>query len=209
MQQGLSRILRDGIPHLNSDLSITVKNPDGIVLHSIPAKALTAGGIGYLYERVVALDYAARGYEVEQRSSLGFRDRGIDLVCENATERIFVQCKFSLKPFSVKKVEDVLFKASGYIKQNLSTRKNYFDLVVNSDQIAFPLPKRSSTEKNVNKAKFAFLRHNAMQSNLLLRIQEVELPLPSHFAIPNTEDHANGTYPISVDNHRSFSNSGV
>lgn len=209
MLRGLSRSLRDGIPHLNSDLSVTVTSPDGFVLHSIPAAALTAGGIGYLYERIVALDYLARGYEVEQRSTLGFRDRGIDLVCENGTERIFVQCKFSLKPFSVKKVEDVLFKASGYIKQNLSTRKNYFDLVVNSDQLAFPLPKRPSTGKNVNKAKFAFLRHNAMQSNLLLRIQEVELPLPSHFAIPNAYEHANGTNPVSVDNHRSFSNSGV
>lgn len=57
MQRGLSRLLRDGISHVNPDLSITVTAPDGSVLHSIPPTALATGGIGYVYERVVALDY--------------------------------------------------------------------------------------------------------------------------------------------------------
>lgn len=74
MKRGLSRLLREGVPVLNPDLSVSVYGDNGIGLHHLPASAFVGGGMGYLFERIVCLHYEARGYEVEQRASLGFRD---------------------------------------------------------------------------------------------------------------------------------------
>lgn len=180
MKRSLSRLLREGIPRLNANLSVTVMGTDGCVLHEIPRSALASGGIGYVYERIVALHYEAEGYSVEERSNLGYFDKGIDLICDRLNERIFVQCKFSLKSFSVSKIEELLYKASKHIKSNLCTGSNYFDLVVPDAQIAFPMPRKDQLDaRHQNKAKFAFLRHNSLQATVTLRIREVPVPIPA------------------------------
>ena len=172
------------MPRLNEDLSLAVIGADGGVLHSIPPSALASGGIGYVYERIVALEYEAEGYTVEQRSSLGYGDMGIDLTCDKPNERIFVQCKFGLKPFSVSKIEELLFKASKYVKSNTCAGANYFDLVIPNAQLAFPTPKKARIDsRHQNKAKFAFLRHNTLQAAITLRIREVPVPIAPPAAV--------------------------
>jgi hypothetical protein len=93
-------------------------------------------------------------------------------------ERIFVQCKFSTRPFSVRKVEQTLHKASSFVKENLCSGSNYFDLVIPYQTYAFPEAPVRRGRRPVNLARSAFLRYNSLQSLVKLRIREVELSIP-------------------------------
>ncbi|AVS85859.1 hypothetical protein C8239_14785 [Paracidovorax avenae] len=175
MQPGLSAQLRRGRPSINADLSISVFAADGSQICLIPSRALVRGGIGYVFERFACLDYERRGYVVEQRSSLGYLDRGIDLVADAPGERIFVQCKFTLQSFGPKKIEQLLYAASSFIKHNLIDGTNYFDLVVPALEIAFPRNRRNGGR---NAAYEAFLARNRLQRSVVLRVVEVPIELP-------------------------------
>lgn len=179
MQQGLSRKLRQGRPVLNADLSVSVYGKDGKLLCSIPAAALVGGGIGYLFERIVCLRYEELGYAVEERSCLGYVDRGVDLLANAPGERVFVQCKFTLQSMGPKKVEELLFAASSFVSENLCDGVNYFDLVVPSVALAFPVGRgqRSSS------ARHAFVRHNRLQHKVKLRLIEVPMEMPEQFQL--------------------------
>jgi hypothetical protein len=85
MQRGLSRKLRQGRSVLNADLSASVyakrRNAD-----LLDAGVGLCGGAawGYFFDRIVCLYYEKLGYEVEERSCLGYQDRGVDLAALNA-----------------------------------------------------------------------------------------------------------------------------
>ena len=130
--------------------------------------------MGYFFERIVCLHYSHLGFAVEERSCLGYNDRGIDLVADRAGERVFVQCKFTFAPISPKRIEEVLFAASAFVRANRCSGANYFDLVVPSLELAFPprRPRRRVT------AQQAFLRHNDLQNAVKLRLVEVSVDLP-------------------------------
>lgn len=170
MQRGLSKKLMEGVPQLNSDMSVTVTAHDGSIAHVIPSSALAQGGIGYLYERIVGLHYERIGYSVEYRCHLGFRDRGVDLVARNEMECRFIQCKFTLRSMSPSKVESLLFAASAFVQENLEQRKNHFDLAVPSKEAAFPARRQT--------AQRAFFRYNATQHQVQLNIVEVPIEVP-------------------------------
>jgi hypothetical protein len=180
MEPGLSRKLRQGRPVLNADLSVSVYARDGARISLIPAAALAGGGMGYVFERIVCLHYEDLGYEVEERSSLGYQDRGVDLIANAHGERVFVQCKFSLRSIGPKKVEELLYVASAFVRQNLSAGANYFDLVVPSLALAFPTKQGSKRSA----AQHAFVRHNGLQSKVKLRLVEVPIELPKAFVLP-------------------------
>lgn len=127
------------MPCLNPDLSVSVTAEDGQLIHTIPSQALTGGGIGFLYERIVGLHYEQGGYTVEYRGHLGYLDAGIDLIARNDNQCRFVQCKFTLQSISRAKVEKLLFAASAFVMNNLGPHENYFDLAVLSEAIAFPV----------------------------------------------------------------------
>lgn len=155
-----------GVPRLNSDMSVTVTAENGSVAHVLPAEALAGGGIGYFYERLVGLHYERAGYRVEYRSHLAFLDKGVDLVASSASERRFIQCKFTRRSIGVAKVERLLYGASTFVRDNLGLGKHHFDLVVPSRAIAFPEGCR---------AERAFTRYNASQHHVRLNIVEVPM----------------------------------
>lgn len=184
MQRGLNRKLMDGIPRINSDLSITVVTGNDKIVHAIPSSALTQGGIGYLYERIVGLHYEKIGYAVEYRSHLGYLDAGVDLIAKNDSECRFIQCKFTLQSMSRAKVEALLFSASTFVRYNLTPLANHFDLVVPSEAIAFPNRRnRKSANPLTNTAREAFLRYNATQHQVRLGIVEVPMEVPESFIV--------------------------
>lgn len=135
--------------------------------------------MGYFFERIVCLHYEKLAYEVEERSCLGYQDRGVDLVASKHGERVFVQCKFTLQSLGPKKVEELLYAASSFVRENLSGGVNYFDLVVPSLELAFPT-KRS---KRSPSARHAFVRHNGLQNKVKLRLVEVPIELPDEFEL--------------------------
>lgn len=181
MLRGMNRLLADGIPRINNDLSVSVLNEFGTEIHRLPPAALAKGGIGYVYERMVCVHYRKNGYEVSHRASLGFLDQGVDLVAERPGEKIFVQCKFTLSSMSPKKVETLLYAASRFIKANLSTERNFFDLVVPNKEMAFPSPKNSS--KRASSSLRAFQRYNQTQNLIKLRINEVPIDIPEEIVL--------------------------
>ena len=188
MQRGLSKKLKVGVPRLNPDLSVSVATEDGQIVHTIPSLALTCGGIGYLYERLVGLHYEQRGYVVEYRSHLGYLDAGVDLIARNDSQCRFVQCKFTLKSMSRAKVEKLLFSASAFVKNNLGPHENHFDLVVLSEAIAFPI--RQSKKKGspaMNPARNAFFSYNATQHQVRLNIVEVPMGIPESLVFDANE----------------------
>lgn len=186
MLKGLNKLLRDGVPRLNSDLSISVIDETGKEIRRLPSSTLTQGGIGYVYERIVCLHYKALGYQVEHRASLGYNDCGVDLVAEKEEERIFVQCKFTLRSMGKQKIEQLLCAASSFVKANLCTHMNYFDLAVPSKALAFP---HKRNNRAVNSAgSSAFLRYNQTQHAVTLRIVEIPMEIPSSFDIPNEQE---------------------
>lgn len=155
---------------------------NGQIVHTIPSHALTRGGIGYLYERLVGLHYEQIGYAVEYRSHLGYLDAGVDLIARTDNQCRFVQCKFTLQSMSRAKVEKMLFAASAFVKNNLGPHENHFDLAVHSEAIAFPI--RQSKRKNgpnVNPARNAFLGYNATQHQVRLNIVEIPMEIPESF----------------------------
>jgi len=176
MLRGMNRLLSDGTPRINADLSVSVLNDIGTEIHRIPPMGLTNGGIGYVYERLVCIHYKNNGYAVAHRASLGYLDRGVDLVAERPGEKIFVQCKFTLSSMSTQKVEQLLHAASQFVQANLSPQKNYFDLVIPSKALAFPSPRRSN--KGIAKSLRAFLLYNQTQHQVQLRINEVDIEVP-------------------------------
>jgi len=59
-----------------------------------PSRRRTPWAAGIQYERYVGFVYEQQGFTVEYRGALqGREDLGIDLVCENDTEILIVQCK--------------------------------------------------------------------------------------------------------------------
>ena len=180
MQRGLSRKLRQGRPVLNADLSVSVYASDESLICLIPAAAFVGGGMGYFFERIVCLHYEKLGYEVEERSCLGYQDRGVDLVANVPGERVFVQCKFTLQSMGAKKVEELLYAASVFVSENLVGGANYFDLVVPSLALAFPARRGKRTAS----ARHAFVRHNGLQNKVKLRLVEVPIELPDEFDLP-------------------------
>lgn len=180
MQRGLSRKLRQGRPVLNADLSVSVYAGDESLICLIPPAAFVGGGMGYFFERIVCLHYEKLGYEVEERSCLGYQDRGVDLVANAPGERVFVQCKFTLQSMGSKKVEELLYSASVFVSENLSARANYFDLVVPSLALAFPAQRGTRKPS----ARHAFVRHNGLQNKIKLRLVEVLIELPDEFDLP-------------------------
>lgn len=184
MERGLNRKLMAGVPKLNPDLSITVTAEDGQIVHTIHPRALTRGGIGFLYERLVGLHYERSGYVVEYRSHLGYFDAGVDLIARDERRCRFIQCKFTLKSMSRAKVETLLFAASKFVRSNLEPRKNHFDLVVPSEEIAFPRRQRRKNASSLpNAAREAFLKYNATQHQVQLSIVEVPMELPEFFVL--------------------------
>lgn len=180
MQRGLSRKLRQGRPVLNADLSVSVYAGDESLICLIPPAAFVGGGMGYFFERIVCLHYERLGYEVEERSCLGYQDRGVDLVANAPGERVFVQCKFTLQSMGSKKVEELLYSASVLVSENLSAGANYFDLVVPSLALAFPAQRGTRKPS----ARHAFVRHNGLQNKVKLRLVEVPIELPDEFDLP-------------------------
>lgn len=181
MLRGMSRLLSDGVPQINTDLSVSILNETGAEIHRLPPTALTRGGIGYVYERLVCIHYINNGYAVAHRAPLGFLDQGVDLVAERPGERIFVQCKFTLKPMGPKKVEQLLYAASQFIKSNLSTESNYFDLVVPNQEVAFPSSRMR--KMRTPSALKIFQRYNQTQKQIKLRINEVPIEFPENFSL--------------------------
>jgi restriction endonuclease len=180
MQRGLSRKLRQGRPVLNADLSVSVYAGDESLICLIHPAAFAGGGMGYFFERIVCLHYEKLGYEVEERSCLGYQDRGVDLVANAPGERVFVQCKFTLQSMGSKKVEELLYSASVFVSENLSAGANYFDLVVPSLALAFPAQRGTRKPS----ARHAFVRHNGLQNKVKLRLVEVPIELPDEFDLP-------------------------
>lgn len=178
--RGLSKRLAQGIPRLNSDMSVTIYGAGNEVIETLPAVMFTNGGIGYFYERVVGLNYERAGYAVEYRYRLGFLDRGVDLIARKPSEHRFVQCKFTLKSMPVAKVERLLAAASTFVAENLCQGQNHFDLVVPFEEVAFPVRKSRSRakEKQVNAAKLAFQRYNTTQPWVRLHIVEIPVDVP-------------------------------
>lgn len=189
MQRGLSRKLRQGRPVLNADLSVSVYAGDESLICLIPPAAFVGGGMGYFFERIVCLHYEKLGYEVEERSCLGYQDRGVDLVANAPGERVFVQCRFTLQSMGSKKVEELLYSASVFVSENLSAGANYFDLVVPSLALAFPAQRGTRKPS----ARHAFVRHNVLQNKVKLRLMEVPIELPDEF------DLSPATGPSVVD----------
>jgi hypothetical protein len=180
----MSKMLMAGVPRLNPDLSVSVTAEDGQVVHTLPSRALTRGGIGYLYERLVGLRYEQSGYAVEYRSHLGYLDAGVDLIARNETECRFVQCKFTLRPLSRAKVETLLFAASKFVRSSLGPHENHLDLVVLSEALAFPIRlTKNRASQTGNPARRAFLSHNATQHQVRLNIVEVPMEIPESFVV--------------------------
>ena len=172
-------MLLSGTPCVHKDLSITILDPVGNTLHTIPPAALAGGGFGYVYERLVGIHYESQGFSVEYRSRLGYLDRGVDLVADRSDCRLFIQCKCSFVPFSPKKIEELLAKASLYVRENLVARRNSFLLVVPSIELAFPTPRpKRGKSFTPNRARHAFLRYNAMQPDVRLELVEVSISVP-------------------------------
>lgn len=174
MKRGLNRELQAGTPVLNPDLSVSVYGGDGQRLHHLPASAFVGGGMGYLFERIVCLHYEARGYAVEQRASLGFRDQGVDLIANAPGERIFVQCKFTTRSIGPQQVERLLYVASKLIRDHRCSGINFFDLAVPCAALAFPVKSHGGRSAALE----AFMRHNKLQRQIRLRLVEVPLPMP-------------------------------
>ena len=180
MLRGLSKKLMAGVPRLNRDLSISVLSADGSEIERIPASALASGGIGYFFERIVGLRYEQAGYLVEYRNSLGYHDRGVDLVANKGEQRRFVQCKFTLKRLPVSRVEQLLFAASSFVRANLGPSNNHFDLAVPSKSIAFPEQggRTGKAGGSPNRAKTSLERYNLSQSLVRLHVVEVPIEVP-------------------------------
>lgn len=177
MQRGLNKKLRAGTPRVNADLSVDVLGTDGQVIHAISPAALTGGGIGFVYERIVGLHYEALGYVVDYRSRLGYRDAGVDLVARRDAETRFVQCKCTLHRISPAAVEQLLYAASEFVLKNLAPGENRFDLVVPFVERTFPAPPPGARTLR-NKAKDVFLRYNRTQHQVVLDVVEVPFPMP-------------------------------
>jgi Holliday junction resolvase-like predicted endonuclease len=180
MLRGMNRLLAAGHPRINPDLSVSVLDPLGNEVHRLPPMALTKGGIGYVYERVVCIHYANMGYAVSHRASLGYLDQGIDMVAERPGEKVFIQCKYTSQAFSPKKIETLLYAASRFIADNLGPQMNQFDLVVPNESIAFP-PRKPG--RSARAARDVFMRHNRTQSLIRLRITEVPIDIPDEILL--------------------------
>jgi Holliday junction resolvase-like predicted endonuclease len=139
--------------------------------------------MGYLFERIVCLHYEAHGYLVKQRAGLGFRDQGVDLIANAPGERIFVQCKFTMRSIGPQQVERLLWAASKFIRDHRCSGENFFDLVVPCTALAFPVKRPAGRSA----ALHAFMRHNELQRQVALRLVEVPLPLPEHMDVQPTQ----------------------
>jgi Holliday junction resolvase-like predicted endonuclease len=173
--RGLSRRLLAGVPRLNLDTSVSVLDPEGAQIDMIPRSHLRPSDYGYVYERLVGLDYEARGFAVQYRMQFGYQDSGVDLVCERADQVRFVQCKYVGGTISRAKVEKLLYSASAFVARHSGLdRQLFFDLAVPCIALAFPTRVTRRSKRTVpNVALASFERYNQLQRRVRLNVVEV------------------------------------
>ena len=138
-QRGLSAKLMRGKPEFDRDQGVVrILDSSGQILSSFTYDDLRGTAWGRLYERYVGLHYESLGYSVDYRGlRLGFHDRGVDLDCRSATERLFIQCKFISSPLGSQRIAHLLYDASAFLARQHSGMRLHFALVVPSIRLAF------------------------------------------------------------------------
>jgi len=156
---------------------VSIYSDDGTIVDSIPYCELTPSDWGYVYERHVAQELAANGFEIQMQGlKKGFIDEGIDLVVKSpSNEMIYIQCKYvTQKKISKEKVEWILYKASSHLEKMYSGKKIKFWLIVPSLREAF-LMKRSPLGREIYPVAQYFLSKRDIQSKIWLEIHEISM----------------------------------
>lgn len=154
---------------------------------SIPYDALSARDWGYVYEKYAGQVLETEGYAVKYRGlTLGYFDKGIDLVAENDRQVLFIQCKYRKGILSKTTMDWILYKASHELdRQYQAYRKRIsFMLMVNDKETNFsrtPPPdfrlRFTPMEKVTYPILQYFLDHNHTQHKVRLECRELRMDI--------------------------------
>lgn len=179
---GISKYLKTGKIVVNaSDMQIEILDTGIIVSYD----SISDSDWGLVYEKYVGQVLEDEGYDVTYNGlEKGFLDRGIDLIAEKDNQINFIQCKYTRGTISKRRIEWILYKASGllydtYKKEN---RKLSFTLIVSDKDECFSkrVPKNfrlnfTQTSKIEYPMIQYFLDHNYIQDKIKLEFREIKM----------------------------------
>ncbi|KTT54929.1 hypothetical protein SB8_17630 [Pseudomonas oryzihabitans] len=178
LMQGLGKRLKVGLLRVHHQRGVDIVDESGLMVDQIAAELMTPSDWGSVYERWVGQELEKDGWEVDYRGlSLGFCDRGIDLVASLGPRTRYLQCKFQAQPINKQQIEQILYKASSFLSKQLLAQHDVFELVVPSIDTAFPPERRKNKPPQQNRKKIRFLSHNKTQNRIQLSITEIAMDL--------------------------------
>lgn len=143
---------------------------------------ITSEDWGQIYEKYVGQILEGQGYKIfYQGLEKGFLDQGIDLIAENETDIIYVQCKYLKIHLTKSRIEWILYKASKELLKAYenNTKKIIFMLVVNNidENFSKRIPKGYKNTISNNKYPLLeyFLSHNNTQNKVRLECIEINM----------------------------------
>lgn len=172
----ISQIVRSGTIELDPQNSVIIIKETGKVVPYTDIKPIDRWGI--VYEKFVGQLYESEGYKVEYRMSLGYRDRGIDLICENDTEIIYIQCKFWNSWIGHNALNNILYTASSFLyKQENKGKKQYFVLITPDKEINFRRKGRKYNYPGPYPGLEYFMQMGNMQDKMKVKYREVRMDI--------------------------------
>lgn len=185
--QGLAKRLKAGRLSASFATGVEIIDESGAVIEQIAPDTLAISDWGIVYERWVGLELEREGWEIDYRGlSLGWSDQGIDLIATRDSVTRYLQCKFLTRTLGKQQIEELLYKASGFLTKQELVKGDVFELVVPSIEAAFPLRRKKNKPPQQNWLKARFLSHNHTQNRIRLSITEIPMDLGSRVLLPAT-----------------------
>ncbi|WP_312602627.1 hypothetical protein [Pseudomonas luteola] len=176
--RGLGKRLRAGRIEVGQSIGIQIFAADGALIDSIAPASIAATDWGTVYERWVGQEQEKEGWEVDYRGlTLGFLDRGLDLVAFKDGTTRYLQCKYKQSSMSKQDVQHILYKASQFLDKELLVRDDVFELVIPSIEKVFPIKSKKNKQAQPNQARRFFMGANKSQSRIQVSITEIPMPL--------------------------------
>jgi len=176
--RGLGKRLMAGRLAVHYETGVMVLNENGDTIDLISVQDMALSDWGIVYERWVGLELEQMGWEVDYRGlTLGFLDKGIDLVAFREGKSRYLQCKFIHTVFSKQLIEQILYNGSQYLSTKTLNRGDLYELVVPYVDKAFPPLRKKNKPAAENFQKRRFLGHNQTQSQIRLAITEISMDI--------------------------------
>jgi Restriction endonuclease len=179
LTKGFFRLLREGMLRFDSaERRLEIVDTSGFVRHCWTYDKLRAENCwGQVYEIFVGNVFELRGYGVTYRgATMGFLDRGVDLVASKDAETLYIQCKHG-RMIGRQRIEQMLYAASSYLSSQYTGELLEFRVAVPSISRAFGRRKERGGVARIDLAWLKYLMSKNRQQRKV-HIQVLELPMP-------------------------------